>query len=108
MSGSNITEQRAEELTGLVRLIVREMVRNPDEVRVACNVGDGDTTLLFTVRTARCDVGKVIGRQGKNADAIRTILEAIGARSGVHVVFHVDDEQGPKPERRGGRDERAA
>lgn len=93
MSGPHMTDEVAERLRGLVLSIVKEIVDNPDQVRVAHDIGNGGVSLLFTVRTNRRDIGKVIGKCGRNATAIRTILEAIGAKRRVKVIFHVDDER---------------
>jgi predicted RNA-binding protein YlqC (UPF0109 family) len=71
--------------------IVRELVDSPDEVNVAPAVSDGGNTIVLTVRTGSGEVGKVIGRQGKNAQALRTIMEAVAAKYRQRVVMEIAD-----------------
>lgn len=59
----------------LTRLI-RSLVDRPDEVRLDMRVKDDDVRL--TVEVAPEDIGQVIGRQGRTARALRTLLEARG------------------------------
>jgi predicted RNA-binding protein YlqC (UPF0109 family) len=58
----------------LVEYIARLMVDEPDQVTVA-EVSEGDGTVL-ELRTAPADTGKVIGKNGRMAKAIRTLLSA--------------------------------
>ena len=61
-------------LKELVEYIARSLVDNPDAVQVS-EVG-GEQTVVFELRVAKEDLGKVIGKQGRTARAIRTILSA--------------------------------
>lgn len=63
----------------LIEFIARSLVENPDEVRVS-EVDRGGSTLL-ELRVARGDLGKVIGREGRTARAIRTVLSAASSKS---------------------------
>ena len=60
----------------LVRFIVPELVDNKDAVKVEM---DGD---VVQITVAKDDMGKMIGRQGRTAKAIRTIVKAMGEREG--------------------------
>ena len=60
----------------LVRFIVSELVDNKDAVKVEM---DGD---VLQITVAKDDMGKMIGRQGRTAKAIRTIVKAMGEREG--------------------------
>ena len=62
----------------LIDYIARSLVDKPDEVAVAEVQGDGGTVL--ELRVAQEDLGKVIGRQGRTARAIRTLLSAAAAK----------------------------
>ncbi|HET9481107.1 MAG TPA: KH domain-containing protein [Candidatus Polarisedimenticolia bacterium] len=62
----------------LLELIAKALVDRPDEVTVDV-VQDGDTT-VFELRVAPDDLGKVIGRQGRIARALRTLLGAAGMK----------------------------
>lgn len=57
----------------LVEYIVKELVENKDAVKVSTSV-DGDVTII-NVKVDENDLGKVIGKQGKTANAIRTIVK---------------------------------
>ena len=71
----------------LLELIARSLVDSPDEVRVEEVEGDGQT--VFELRVARDDLGKVIGKQGRTARAIRTILSSAGTKLNKRVVFEI-------------------
>jgi predicted RNA-binding protein YlqC (UPF0109 family) len=62
----------------LVEFLARRLVDEPDAVRVEEVEQDGDTVLRLHV--AKDDVGKVIGRQGRIARALRTVVRASAAR----------------------------
>ena len=76
-------------LASLVEWIAREVVDAPDQVRVR-EVGDGRTT-VFELRVAPADMGKVIGRQGRIARAIRAVVKAAGTRAGMRAVVEILD-----------------
>ena len=63
----------------LVEFLVKSLVDNPDEVRVRTHESDQQTTFELTV--AQADLGKVIGRQGRTARALRVLLAAAGQKS---------------------------
>ena len=62
----------------LVELIAKSLVDNPDNVRVAQL--NGEQSSIIELSVAPEDVGKVIGKQGRNAQAIRLILGAAGMK----------------------------
>ena len=64
----------------LVELLAKSLVDNPDEVKV--NEVNKDDTIVLELSVAKEDMGKVIGRQGKIAKAMRTIVKAASAKSG--------------------------
>ncbi len=63
----------------LVEFLAKSLVDEPDEVRIRSRERDQQTTFELTV--APGDLGKVIGRQGRTARAIRTVLAAAGQKS---------------------------
>ncbi len=65
-------------LKELVEFIAKSLVDNPDAVQVT-EVG-GEQTVVFELRVAKEDLGKVIGKQGRTARAIRTILSAASTK----------------------------
>ena len=62
----------------LVELIARSLVDKPDEVMVSQL--SGESSSIFELKVAPEDIGKVIGKQGRNAQAIRVILGAAGMK----------------------------
>ncbi len=70
--------------------IVRSIVDHPDDVKV--NVVEDDEGVVLEVQVADGDLGRVIGRRGRTAMSIRTVVRAAAARDGVDVdVDFVDD-----------------
>ena len=62
----------------LVELIVKSLVDNPDKVKVTQL--DGEQSSIIELAVAPEDMGKVIGKQGRNAQAIRVIVAAAGMK----------------------------
>ena len=60
--------------------MVRAIVDKPDEVKV--NVNESDSTCIFELSVGDGDIGKVIGKKGKNVNALRIILSAATAKEG--------------------------
>ena len=73
----------------LVEYLVRALVENPDEVEVEEFEEDGELVLEVTV--AEEDLGRVIGRGGRIANAIRTVARAAGTRDDRRVVVDILD-----------------
>jgi uncharacterized protein len=71
----------------IVEYLAKCLVDNPDEVRVERIERDGGVVL--ELRVAPDDVGKVIGRQGRIARALRTIVRASGARSNERAMLDI-------------------
>ena len=73
----------------LLAYIARNLVDNPDAVNVTEIQGDGETVL--ELRAAPEDMGKVIGRQGRIAKEIRTLIRSVAQRSGTRVSVEIVD-----------------
>ncbi|HUX07487.1 MAG TPA: KH domain-containing protein [Acidobacteriota bacterium] len=71
----------------LVEQIARSLVDNPDDVKVTEIVGEQTTVL--ELRVAQEDLGKVIGKQGRTARAVRTILGAAGMKIRKRFVLEI-------------------
>jgi len=83
-------------MQNLVRTIVIALVDYPEAVEV--QQVDGETTCILEVRVAPEDIGKVIGRQGRNIAALRTLLHAVGAKERKHILLEVLEDR-PMPTR---------
>jgi uncharacterized protein len=73
----------------LVEFIVKALVDNPDEVNL--NVVGGEKSTILELKVLSEDIGKVIGKHGRIAKAIRTILSAYATKSGKRVVLEILD-----------------
>ena len=73
----------------LVLHLARGLVREPDSVRVREHVEHGRTVLELSV--APPDRGRVIGREGRTANAMRTLLDALAERRGGVVALEILD-----------------
>jgi predicted RNA-binding protein YlqC (UPF0109 family) len=71
----------------LIHYIAQAMVDNPGEVWVS--EIEGNQTTVLELKVAQNDLGKVIGKQGRNAKALRTILSAVSAKIKKRVVLEI-------------------
>jgi len=71
----------------LILIIAKSLVDKPDEVRL--NEITGDITTIFELHVAKDDVGKVIGKQGETARAIRVILNATATKLKKRAVLEI-------------------
>ena len=73
----------------LLDYLARRLVDEPDAVRV--EEADEDGALVLRLHVAPDDIGKVIGRQGRIARALRTLVRAGGAHEGRRIVLEIVD-----------------
>ena len=73
----------------VVELIAKSLVDNPDEVQVTQL--DGEQSSIIELKVAPEDVGKVIGKQGRTAQAIRVILGAAGMKLKKRFILEIID-----------------
>lgn len=71
----------------LVEFIVKSLVDKPDAVRI--EEVEGEKASIIELHVDNGDLGKVIGKQGRTAKAIRTIINASGVKSGKKVVLEI-------------------
>ena len=71
----------------LIELIARALVDNPDEVAVTALEGSQATVLELKV--AKEDLGKIIGKQGRTAKSLRTILGAASAKKRRRILLEI-------------------
>ncbi len=67
--------------------IIKALVDEPDEVEI--HVVEGEKSTIFELKVASSDIGKVIGKNGRIAKAIRTILNAAIAKSGKRISLDI-------------------
>lgn len=74
----------------LVEFVAQQLVKNPAAVEV--NEIQGDASSVLELRVAKEDLGRVIGKQGRTAQSMRTILNAIASRCNRKVVLQIVEE----------------
>lgn len=77
-----MTDQKGDIVESVVTYLVKEIVSTPDEVDVTL-VEQGPDDVVAEVRTAKGDLGRVIGRRGRVARAIRTVAQAAADEEGL-------------------------
>jgi predicted RNA-binding protein YlqC (UPF0109 family) len=73
----------------LVVYMVKSLVDHPDEVSI--NEIEGEKSTILELRVVKEDIGKVIGKHGRIARAIRTIINASATKTGKRVVLEILD-----------------
>jgi len=75
----------------LVKFLAQKLVNNPDAVDV--KETQADTASVLELRVAKEDLGRVIGKQGRTAKSIRTILNAVASRTNRKVVLEIIEDK---------------
>ncbi len=75
-------------MTEIITYLTRSIVDKPDEVQVTKEM-EADGTEVYTITVSQEDMGRVIGRQGRIAKAIRTIAKSIAVRDNRKVVINI-------------------
>ncbi len=76
--------------------IVKALVDNPEDVKIDRTVDEMGVLITMTVNSA--DMGKIIGRQGNTAKAIRTLLRVIGMKNNARVNLKINEPEGGRVE----------
>ncbi|MCC6346080.1 MAG: KH domain-containing protein [Nitrospirales bacterium] len=74
-------------MKALIEAMAKALVDKPEEVKVT--EIDGEKTIVYELRVSPSDLGKVIGKQGKTARSMRTILGAAGTKIGKRCVLEI-------------------
>jgi len=75
----------------LVQFLAKSLVTNPDAVEV--REIQGETASVLELKVAKEDLGRIIGKQGRTAKSIRTILNAAGSRANRNFVLEIVEEK---------------
>ncbi|HEY1373240.1 MAG TPA: KH domain-containing protein [Candidatus Binatia bacterium] len=75
----------------LVQYLAKALVSNPEAVEV--KETQGDTASVVELRVAKEDLGRIIGKQGRTAKSIRTILNAAASKANRKVVLEIVEEK---------------
>ncbi len=76
-----------KQLTSLIEFVVKALVDIPDSVRVSAV--RGEQTTVIELHVAKEDLGKVIGKQGRTAQSLRTILNAASTKMKIRSVLEI-------------------
>ena len=74
-------------MKAFLEYVARSLVDDPDAVVVEVSEGEEEVTL--TLKVGEGDMGRIIGRDGRIANAIRSLLRVMGARDGRHVELEI-------------------
>jgi predicted RNA-binding protein YlqC (UPF0109 family) len=75
----------------LVTYLAKALVNNPDEVEVS--EIQGETAAILELRVAKEDLGRIIGKQGRTAKSIRTLINAAASRTNRKVVLEIVEDK---------------
>ena len=82
--------ENVESMKTLVELIAKKLVDKPDEVKVS--QVSGEYSCVIELKVAKEDIGKVIGKKGAHAQAIRTLMMAASGKDGKRYILEILDE----------------
>lgn len=75
-----------------LEMLVKSLVDNPDDVKISRQVDE--MGVLMTLDVNQADMGKIIGRQGNTAKAIRTLLRVVGMKHNARVNLKINEPEG--------------
>lgn len=84
-----ITEQDRSAICNAIKIVVSFVVDYPD--RVSVSFDQGEQTLVVRVYVEKSDIGKIIGKNGKMADCLRTLLASLAARRKIRAVLSIEE-----------------
>jgi uncharacterized protein len=74
-------------MNDFIGFIAQQLVDNPNDVNVLAI--EGNNTTVFELRVAKADLGKVIGREGRTAMAMRTLLNAVSSKTNKRAILEI-------------------
>ena len=80
----------SQTIVNLIVAIARDLVDEKDAVNVTADEPAEDGTIVFHLHVAADDMGRVIGKQGRIAKAIRTVVRAAAYKAGMKVAVEID------------------
>jgi predicted RNA-binding protein YlqC (UPF0109 family) len=73
----------------LLEYLAKQLVDNPNDVQV--EMIEGERSVILQLKVHPDDIGKVIGKQGRIAQALRTLVKAVGAKQGKNAIVEILD-----------------
>lgn len=74
----------------LLTIVASGLVENPDEVTVTVDEPNEEGVIVYHLHVAEKDMGRVIGKQGRIAKAIRTVMRAVAVRTNQKIAVEID------------------
>jgi predicted RNA-binding protein YlqC (UPF0109 family) len=74
-----------------IEYIAKNIVDNPELVEVS-ETATEEKKVVLSLKVGQSDIGKVIGKEGRTAQAMRTLLSAIAAKEGKRAILEIDDK----------------
>ena len=74
----------------LLKIIAQGLVEKPDEVTVTMDEPKDDGSVVYHLHVAEEDMGRVIGKQGRIAKSIRSVMKAAATRQGTKIAVEID------------------
>ncbi|MBR4761855.1 MAG: KH domain-containing protein [Clostridia bacterium] len=78
-------------MSELLKAIASGLVENPDAVTVTVDEPNEEGVIVYHLRVAQDDMGRVIGKQGRIAKAIRTVMRAAANRNDQKIAVDIDE-----------------
>jgi predicted RNA-binding protein YlqC (UPF0109 family) len=72
-----------------IEFIAKNLVDKPEDVSITEE--SKENKIVFKLKVGESDIGKVIGKKGKTAQALRTLLSAVGAKEGKRAILEIVD-----------------
>jgi predicted RNA-binding protein YlqC (UPF0109 family) len=69
--------------------VAKQLVDSPDAVVITEE--EKDNKIIFKIKVAQADIGKIIGKQGRTAQSMRVLLSAVAAKLGKRALLEVED-----------------
>ena len=82
-------------MENLIKHIAQAIVDNPEQVLV--KKIEGERSIVFELKVAKEDFGKILGKGGRNIESVRTILNAVSAKVKKHYILEIVEEDQSKP-----------
>ncbi|MFH1201070.1 MAG: KH domain-containing protein [bacterium] len=96
LNSENIMTEEADKI--FLEYVVKALVDNPNDIKIERTLDEMGVLISLTVNPA--DMGKIIGRMGNTAKAIRTLLRIIGMKNNARVNLKINEPEGSmRPER---------
>lgn len=90
MTITSQTQIKDEYMKEFIEYIVKQLVDKPEKVRIEESNSD-QKTIDIKIEVDKTDIGKIVGKQGKNVNALRTLLTAVAAKDRYRATLQVKE-----------------